>query len=129
MTKQPYSRLTALRLFWEAADAVMAKRGLPPLSFEAAVDWFESELEPEAVGELLEAHSPIAAKDLRMLVSRRLAELGINPFEAARRGGLERSFVNDILIGKKRSVRGDNIGKLAVALETDPVSLLDSLGL
>ena len=38
----------------------MARRGLPPPSFEAARDWFESELEPEAVGELLEAHTPAA---------------------------------------------------------------------
>jgi hypothetical protein len=60
MTQEPNSRMTRFRIFWEAADAVMAKRGLPPLSFEAARDWFESELEPEAVGELLEAHAPAA---------------------------------------------------------------------
>ena len=54
MTQAPPSRQTRLRIFWEAADAVMARRGLPPLSFEAAVDWFESELEPEAVGDLLD---------------------------------------------------------------------------
>jgi hypothetical protein len=61
MTKQqPYSRMTRFRLFWEALTAVMARRGLPPPSFEAARDWFESELEPEAVGDLLEAHTPAA---------------------------------------------------------------------
>jgi hypothetical protein len=59
-TKQPPSRMTRFRIFWEAADAVLAKHGLPPLTFEAARDWFESELEPEAVGELLEAHTPAA---------------------------------------------------------------------
>ena len=127
--KQLATRMTRFRLFWEELDSVMTRRGLPPPSFEAARDWFECELEPEAVGALLEAHTPAAPKDLRTLISRRLAELDISPFEAARRGGLERCFVNDILVGKKRSVRGDNIGKLAAALETDPVSLLDSLGI
>ena len=51
------------------------------------------------------------------LVQARLNQLGRNPFEAARKGGLERSFVNDILIGRKKSVRGDNIGRLATALD------------
>ena len=62
--------------------------------------------------------------DLKTIVQRRLAELGINPFEAARRGHLERSFVNDILNGKKHSIRGDNATKLATALEVDVVYLL-----
>jgi hypothetical protein len=53
--------MTKLLAFWTAADAVMAKRGLPPLTFEAARDWFECELEPEAVGELLEAHAVVPA--------------------------------------------------------------------
>jgi transcriptional regulator with XRE-family HTH domain len=64
------------------------------------------------------------SSDLKTLVKRRLVELGINPFEAARRGRLERSFVNDLLNGKKRSIRGDNATKLAAALEVDVVSLL-----
>ena len=50
-------------------------------------------------------------------VQARLNQLGRNPFEAARKGGLERSFINDILIGRKKSVRGDNIGRLATALD------------
>jgi hypothetical protein len=60
MSQAQPSRLTRFRLFWEALTAVMAQRGLPPPSFEAARDWFESELEPEAVGDLLEAHTPAA---------------------------------------------------------------------
>ena len=54
---------------------------------------------------------------LKELVAARLDELGRNPFEAARIGGLERSFVNDILIEKKTSVRGQNLSKLAFGLD------------
>lgn len=54
---------------------------------------------------------------LKTRVERRLAELDRNPFEAARIGGLERSFINDIIIEKKTSVRGENINKLAAALD------------
>ena len=59
MTQQPLSRMTRFRLFWEALDAVMTRRGLPPPSFEAARDWFECELHPEDVGDLLEAQTRI----------------------------------------------------------------------
>ena len=57
-------------------------------------------------------------------VQARLNQLGRNPFEAARRGGLERSFINDILIGRKKSVRGDNIGRLATALDWTVADLM-----
>ena len=65
---------------------------------------------------------------LRERVADRLATLGINPFEAARRGELERTFVNDILVGKKRSVRGENLAKLAKALESTTDYLLGGDG-
>jgi hypothetical protein len=61
MKQEPRSRLTRFRLFWEALDAVMTRRGLPRPSFEAARDWFEAEVEPEAVGDLLEAHAVVPA--------------------------------------------------------------------
>jgi hypothetical protein len=57
--------------------------------------------------------------ELQRVVMARLKELNRNPFEAARLGGLERSFVNDILIGRKRTVRGENLGRLARALDWD----------
>lgn len=63
-------------------------------------------------------------KTLKDIVSARLAELGRNPFEAARIGGLERSFVNDILIGRKRSVRGSNLVKLSKALDLTPADII-----
>lgn len=60
-----------------------------------------------------------------MIVSRRLEELRLNPFEAARSVDLERSFINDILIEKKSTVRGKNLHKLATALQMDVIELLD----
>ena len=62
---------------------------------------------------------------LKEKVAARLDELGRNPFEAARIGGLERSFVNDILIEKKGSIRGASLAKLAVALDWPPSMLLE----
>lgn len=55
---------------------------------------------------------------LKEFTQQRLLATGRNAFEAAKIGGLERSFVNDILIGKKRSVQGRSIAKLAQALDT-----------
>ena len=52
---------------------------------------------------------------LRSRVQTRLAALGINPFEADRRAGLARGYVNDLLIGKKASMRPAALGKLAEA--------------
>jgi hypothetical protein len=64
--------------------------------------------------------------ELQLAVIERLKELNRNPFEAARLGGLERSFVNDILIGRKRSVRGENFQRLARALDWDSRLLMDA---
>lgn len=61
---------------------------------------------------------------LKHIVENRLAQLGRNPFEAARLGGLERNFLNDILAGKKASVRGANFEKLARGLDWTPAELL-----
>lgn len=63
---------------------------------------------------------------LKANVERRLNELGINPYEAARRGGLERNFVQDILHERKRSVRGDNLDRLARGLACEPADLIPS---
>src|SRR5208283_4779110 len=75
-----------------------------------------------------ESEEKIMPSALARSVQARLNQLGRNPFEAARKGGLERSFVNDILIGRKKSVRGDNIGRLATALDwtiADMMSRID----
>lgn len=53
---------------------------------------------------------------LKRRVEERLAALRTNAFEAARAVNFERNFINDILIGKKTTVRGPNLLKLAQAL-------------
>lgn len=54
---------------------------------------------------------------LKEIVEARLSELGTNPFAAAKKGGLERSYINDLLIGKKQSVKSSMIPRLALALD------------
>jgi hypothetical protein len=57
---------------------------------------------------------------LRERVRLRLETLELNPFEAARKASFERSFVNDLLIGKKTTVRQSKLPALARALDCDP---------
>ena len=54
----PPTYMRRLYLFWEAADAVQARRGEPPLTWEQARRWFEAECEPEDVPGAL---APVAA--------------------------------------------------------------------
>lgn len=67
------------------------------------------------------------AKELKNVVATRLKQIGRNPFEAARKGYLERSFVNDILIGKKISVKGNMLGRLAQALDWSLAELIKTM--
>lgn len=64
---------------------------------------------------------------LKELTVERLRATGRNPFEAAKIGGLERSFVNDILIDKKKSVQGRSIAKLASALDTSSEAIVAAM--
>lgn len=64
-------------------------------------------------------------KSLIDKVRDRLDDLDRNPFEAARIGGLERSFINDFLIGRKKSVSYDNLPHLAKALDWSLSDLMD----
>jgi len=57
---------------------------------------------------------------LKTRVRERLNALGLNPFEAARKAGFERSFVNDLLVGKKSTIRPGGISALADVLQCDP---------
>lgn len=60
---------------------------------------------------------------LRDIVVKRLEELGLGPVEAAVQGGIERSYIRDIVEGRKSSVRADKIDGLAAALRLDPAAL------
>lgn len=53
-------------------------------------------------------------------VAERLSALAMSAAEASRRAGLERSFVRDLLNGKKVGVRGLNLQNLATALQCHP---------
>lgn len=59
------------------------------------------------------------ANPLRDAVEKRLLALDRNPFDAARKAvpPLERSYINDLLEGRKKSVRDDKIPQLASALD------------
>ena len=68
---------------------------------------------------------PKEANEFQRRVTQRLADLKRNPFEAARLGGFkERGFVHDVVVLKKNSVTGENLKKLAVALDCDVEYLL-----
>lgn len=59
-------------------------------------------------------------------VTERLSELGINPTQAAIQAGLERTFITDLLEGRKHSVNGmPRLEKLAAALGCHPAYLAD----
>jgi hypothetical protein len=62
-------------------------------------------------------------KNLREIVEERLAQLGLGAVEAAVQGGIERTFIRDIVEGKKKSIRSNKIGELARALRLDPTAL------
>lgn len=60
---------------------------------------------------------------LREIAIKRLSELGLGDVEAATSVGIERTFVRDLVIGKKKTVQVDGIPKLARALRLDPNAL------
>lgn len=65
---------------------------------------------------------------LKQLVSAQLQKTGLNPFEAALKGGFERSFINDILIDKKKSVGAKNVSNLAYALGVEADEIFEAMG-
>lgn len=62
-------------------------------------------------------------KTLKEIVEKRLEELGLGAVEAAVQGGIERTFIRDIVEDKKKSVRSDKVEGLARALRLDPSAL------
>ena len=64
---------------------------------------------------------------LQILIRTRLKELGINPTEAARRVGAQRTFVADVLAGRKRTIRADRQSLMAAALELDVADIASAM--
>jgi transcriptional regulator with XRE-family HTH domain len=60
---------------------------------------------------------------MRDRVRRRLSDLGTSPITVAKTAGLERGFINDFLIGKKKTVRGAGLEAMAAALDCDTAFL------
>ncbi len=60
---------------------------------------------------------------LKDIVATRLDQLNLGAVEAATAGGIERTYIRDILEDKKKSVRADKIAGLARALHLDPGAL------
>lgn len=61
--------------------------------------------------------------NFRDIVAKRLTELDLGPVEAAVRAGMERSYIRDIVEGRKKSVRNDKLQDLARALKLDASAL------
>lgn len=66
---------------------------------------------------------PATMMTLKEIVELRLRELGLGPVEAATASGIERTYIRDIVEGKKKSVRNDKLPGLARALRLDPAAL------
>lgn|GEM_PF-716312 len=63
-------------------------------------------------------------KTLKEIVAKRLSELGLGAVEAATRAGLERTYIRDIVEGRKLTVRSNKIAALAMALELSQEELM-----
>ncbi len=55
----------------------------------------------------------------RNRVIERLETLGLNPIEAARKAGFERTYFHDLINGKKQTIREKNLPAAALALQCD----------
>lgn len=62
---------------------------------------------------------------LKDRVQQRIKELDESPITLARSVGLERGYINDIIIGRKSTVRGDKLALVAKALRCDPSFLTE----
>lgn len=62
--------------------------------------------------------------DIRDRVKKRIAALGMNPFQLAKRGGFQRNFINDLVTDQKKGVHLDHLPKLAAVLRCSEEYLL-----
>ena len=66
--------------------------------------------------------------DMRARIEQRLGDLGLSPWAASLKAGLNTHFLQAVLSGKSESPRGLNLEKLARALETTAQWLMDGTG-
>ncbi len=64
---------------------------------------------------------------LKSFVEQRLKDIGRGPSEAAKAGGLTSNFITDIIYDRKRSVRGENLQKLAQALQCSTANIIAAM--
>lgn len=62
--------------------------------------------------------------ELAEIATVRLQQIGKGPVEAAVEAGLERTFIRDLIEGRKASVRTDKLADLARALRLDAHALI-----
>lgn len=60
---------------------------------------------------------------LQQVVAQRLKELDLGPVAAAVAAGMERTFIRDIVDGRKTTIRQSSLNKLAAALRWSPAQL------
>lgn len=68
------------------------------------------------------SYSP-GMKNLKEVVELRLKQLDLGAVEAATKAGIERTYIRDIVEGRKRSVRSDKLPDLARALKVNAEAL------
>lgn len=56
-------------------------------------------------------------------MEKRLDEIGTNAFAAAERVGFERTYISDLILGRKKSINRRMLHRLAITLECDPAYL------
>ncbi|MCW2275091.1 transcriptional regulator with XRE-family HTH domain [Rhodoblastus acidophilus] len=66
--------------------------------------------------------------DFRKRIKARIEELGLSVAEVERRCGFRPSYIHELLSGKKQTMRGDAMQKLASVLKTSDIWLLRGIG-
>lgn len=66
--------------------------------------------------------------DFRRRIKARIDELGMSVAEVERRCGFRASYIHELLSGKKQSMRGDAMQKLASVLKTSDLWLMRGIG-
>ena len=76
LPSEPTAAMTRFRLWREAMDAVLKRRGQPSLTFEQAWAWFDREGDPAVLGETVLPDAKRAPWDDRYFEERLTRETG-----------------------------------------------------